>query len=113
VRDDIPVKSIDAAYMIDKETGYVRLKSFGEQTYSEFMIAMAQLGVEGMENLIIDLRGNRGGYMHIAIQMANEFLKNRQLIVYTQGRKSPREDYYSDGRGTFPHLPLVILIDEG
>ncbi len=113
VRDDIPVKSIDAAYMIDKETGYVRLKSFGEQTYSEFMIAMAQLGVEGMENLIIDLRGNRGGYMHIAIQIANEFLSSGRLIVYTQGRKSPREDYRSDGHGSFQHLPLVVLIDEG
>lgn len=113
VRDDIPVKSIDAAYMIDKETGYVRLKSFGEQTYSEFMIAMAQLGVEGMENLIIDLRGNRGGYMHIAIQIANEFLPSGRLIVYTQGRKSPREDYRSDGHGSFQRLPLVVLIDEG
>ena len=113
VRDDIPVKSIDAAYMIDKETGYVRLKSFGEQTYSEFMIAMAQLGVEGMENLIIDLRGNRGGYMHIAIQIANEFLPSGRLIVYTQGRKSPREDYRSDGHGSFQRLPLVVLIDDG
>jgi len=113
VRDDIAVKSIDAAYMINEETGYVRLKSFGEQTYSEFMIAMAQLGVEGMENLIIDLRGNRGGYMHIAIQIANEFLPSGRLIVYTQGRKSPREDYRSDGHGSFQRLPLVVLIDEG
>ena len=113
VRGDIPVKSIDAAYILRDHTGYIRVKSFGEQTYSEFMIAMAQLRVDGMKNLILDLRGNRGGYMHIAIQMANEFLQGHQLIVYTQGRKSPREDYYSDGRGSFQQLPLTVLIDEG
>lgn len=113
VRGDIPVKSIDAAYLIDGHTGYVRVKSFGEQTYAEFMIALAQLKVEGMQKLIIDLRGNRGGYMHVAIQMANEFLPDKRLIVYTEGRKSPREDYYSDGHGSFQQLPLVILIDEG
>ncbi len=113
VRGDIPVKSIDAAYLINDETGYIRVRTFGEQTYSEFMIAMAQLNVEGMKNLIVDLRGNRGGYMHIAIQMANEFLTDHQLIVYTEGRKSPREDYYSDGHGSFPRLPIVVLIDEG
>lgn len=112
-RGDIPVKSIDAAYLINDNTGYIRVKSFGEQTYSEFMIAMAQLNVEGMQNLIVDLRGNRGGYMHIAIQMANEFLPSNQLIVYTEGRKSPREDYRSDGHGSFPKLPIVVLIDEG
>lgn len=113
VRDDVPVKSIDASYMLSDNVGYIQLKSFGEQTYAEFMIAMAQLGVEGMKSLILDLRGNRGGYMHIAIQIANEFLRQRQLIVYTEGRKSPREDYRADGHGTFPSLPLVILIDEG
>lgn len=113
VRGDIPVKSIDAAYLINDNTGYIRVKSFGEQTYAEFMIAMAQLSVEGMKNLIIDLRGNRGGYMHIAIQMANEFLPANRLIVYTEGRKSPREDYRSDGHGSFTSLPVVVLIDEG
>lgn len=113
VRGDIPVKSIDAAYLINNHTGYIRVKNFGEQTYSEFMIAMAELNIKGMKNLILDLRGNRGGYMHIAIQMANEFLPNRQLIVYTEGRKSPREDYRSDGHGSFTTLPLVVLIDEG
>ena len=113
VRGDIPVKSINAAYLIDDRTGYIRVRSFGEQTYSEFMIAMAELNIEGMKNLIVDLRGNRGGYMHIAIQMANEFLPGNQLIVYTQGRKSPRENYLSDGHGSFPKLPIVVLIDEG
>ncbi len=113
VRGPVPVKSIDAAYMIQPQTGYIRVKSFGEQTYSEFMAAMAQLRIDGMQSLIVDLRGNRGGYMHIVIQMVNEFLSGKQLIVYTQGRKSPREDYYSDGHGSFTRLPLVVLIDEG
>ena len=113
VRGDIPVKSVDAAYLINDHTGYIRVRTFGEQTYAEFMIAMAELNIEGMKNLIVDLRGNRGGYMHIAIQMANEFLPGDQLIVYTEGRKSPREDYRSDGRGSFPTLPIVVLIDEG
>ena len=107
IRGDIPVKSVDAAYMIRDNVGYIRVKNFGEQTYSEFMIAMAQLSVEGMESLVIDLRGNRGGYMHIAIQMANEFLPARQLIVYTQGRKSPREDYRDDGQRNRSSRPRV------
>lgn len=113
IRGDVAVASLDAAYMLDEKTGYIRIKTFGEKTYEEFMVALARLNAEGMENLIIDLRGNRGGYMHIAIQMANEFLPKGQLIVYTQGRKSPREDYRSDGRGSFLHLPLVVLVDEG
>jgi len=113
VRGDVPVASIDAAYMINKNTGYVKVKSFGEQTYQEFMVSLAQLNMHGMENLIVDLRGNRGGYMHIAIQMANEFLPNGSLIVYTEGRKSAREDYRADGRGTFLDIPITVLVDEG
>ncbi|MBQ8969457.1 MAG: S41 family peptidase [Bacteroidaceae bacterium] len=113
VRGDIPVKSIDAAYLIDKQTGYIRVKSFGEQTYAEFMIALAELSVEGMESLIIDLRGNRGGYMDVPIELANEFLSKGQLIVYKEGRKSPREDFRCDGHGSFQRMPLVVLIDEG
>ena len=113
VRGDIPVKSIDAAYMIDDETGYVRVRSFGEQTYSEFMVALAGLSVEGMQKLIVDLRGNRGGYMDVAIQMSNEFLSRGQLIVYKEGRKSPREDFRADGHGSFQRMPVVVLIDEG
>lgn len=112
VRDDIPVNSVDAAYLIDGKTGYISVKGFGERTYAEFMIAMSSLSMHGMKSLIIDLRGNRGGYMHIPIQMANEFLANHQLIVYTEGRKAKREDYRADGHGSFPHLPLVVLIDE-
>ena len=112
-RGDIPVHSVDVSYMISDETGYISVESFSEQTYNEFVVALAELNVMGMKNLIVDLRGNRGGYMHIAIQMANEFLQKNKLIVYTEGRKSPREDYYSDGRGAFQKLPLVVLVDEG
>jgi len=111
-RGDIPVVSVDASYMINKNTGYIHVKNFGEQTYAEMLVALANLNISGMKNLIMDLRGNQGGYMHIAIQMANEFLSKNQLVVYTEGRKSPREEFRSDGRGTFQHLPLVVLVDE-
>lgn len=112
VRGDITVTSIDASYMLG-ETGYIRVKNFGEQTYAEMLVALAKLSVENMQNLIVDLRGNRGGYMHIAIQMVNEFLPKNRLIVYTEGRKSQREDFRSDGRGAFQRLPIVVLLDEG
>lgn len=113
VRGDIPVVSVDAAYMIDKTVGYIKVKNFGEQTYAEMLVALAKLNIAGMKRLVVDLRGNRGGYMHVAIQMANEFLPADRLIVYTQGRKSPREDFRSDGRGSFKKLPVVVLMDEG
>lgn len=111
-RGEIPVKSVNASYMITDKTGYVSVQNFGEQTYNEFIVALADLNMQGMKSLIVDLRGNRGGYMHIAIQMANEFLKRNRLIVYTEGKHSKRENYYSDGTGTFQDLPLVVLIDE-
>ena len=113
VRGDIPVVSVDAYYMMGDKTGYIRVKNFGEQTYAEMLVALANLNMEGMKQLIVDLRGNRGGYMHIAIQMVNEFLPAGKLIVYTEGRKSPREEFHSDGRGTFQKLPIVVLVDEG
>ena len=113
VRGDIPVVSVDAYYMMGDRTGYLHVKNFGEQTYAEMLVALAELNMEGMKQLIIDLRGNRGGYMHIAIQMVNEFLPAGKLIVYTEGRKSPREEFNSDGRGTFQELPIVVLVDEG
>ena len=113
-RGDIPVVSVDAYFMMDDEkTGYIHVKNFSEQTYAEMLVALANLNINGMERLIIDLRGNRGGYMHIAIQMVNEFLPAGRLIVYTEGRKSPREEFRSDGRGTFQHLGVVVLVDEG
>ncbi len=111
-RDDIPQKSINAVYMLDDNTGYIRIKNFGETTYPELLIALAQLSQKGFSNLVIDLRDNTGGYLNAATQIANEFLPKNRLIVYTQGRKSPREDYKSDGRGSYQNIPLVILINE-
>jgi len=111
-RGEIPTKSVTAAYMLDKTTGYIRIKNFGENTYPELLIALAKLSQQEIRNLTIDLRGNTGGYLQSAVQIANEFLSKNRLIVYTQGRKSPRQEYRSDGRGSYQHIPLVILIDE-
>jgi len=112
-RGEIPMKSVTATYMLDDETGYIKIKNFGEKTYPELLIALARLSQDGFSNLVIDLRGNTGGYLASAVQMANEFLPKGRLIVYTQGRKSPRQEYRSDGRGSYQRLPLVVLIDEG
>ena len=112
-RGEIPTRSIVATYMLDDDTGYIRIKNFGENTYPELLIALAKLSQQGFQNLCIDLRGNTGGYLQSAVQIANEFLPKNRLIVYTEGRKSSRQDYFSDGRGSYQQLPLVVLIDEG
>ena len=112
-RGEIPTKSVNATYMLDEKTGYIRIKNFGENTYPELLIALATLSQQGFESLCIDLRGNTGGYLQSAVQIANEFLPKNRLIVYTQGRRSPRQEYRSDGRGSYQHIPLVMLIDEG
>ncbi len=111
-RADIPQKSISATYMIDEETGYIKIKNFGENTYPELLISLAKLSQEGFSNLIIDLRDNTGGYLNSAVQMANEFLPKNRLIVYTEGRRSPRQDFKSDGRGSYQRIPLIVLINE-
>ena len=111
-RGEIPTKSVTASYMLDDKTGYIRIKNFGENTYPELLIGLAKLTQENFQSLCIDLRGNTGGYLQSAVQIANEFLPKNRLIVYTQGRKSPRQEYRSDGRGSYQHIPLVILIDE-
>lgn len=111
-RGEIPTKSVTATYMLDDHTGYIRIKNFGENTYPELLIALAKLSQESFQSLCIDLRGNTGGYLQSAVQIANEFLPKNRLIVYTQGRKSPRQEYRSDGRGSYQQIPLVILIDE-
>ena len=112
-RGDIPQKSITATYMLDDDTGYIRVKNFGERTYPDMLIALAKLSKEGCRNLVIDLRDNTGGFLQSAVQMANEFLPKNKLIVYTQGRKSQRQDYVSDGKGSYQRMPLVVLINEG
>ncbi len=112
VRGDIPVKSVDAAYMLTDNIGYIKVNKFGETTYTEMIIALATLMQQGCESLIIDLRDNTGGYMGSAIQMVNEFLPKNRLIVYTEGRKSSRQEFRSDGRGTNQSTPLVVLTNE-
>ena len=111
VRGDIPVKSINASYMIKNKYGYIKVDKFAENTYHELLIALAQLNQQRCEGIIIDLRENTGGFMGAAIQM--EFLPKDRLIVYTEGRKSPRKDYLSNGTGSNQEMPLVVLIDEG
>ena len=111
-RGDIPQRSITATYMLDKSTGYIKIKNFGETTYPELLIALAQLSQERFSNLVIDLRDNGGGYMNSAVQMANEFLPKNKLIVYMQGRKSPRQDFRSEGHGSYQKIPLIVLINE-
>jgi len=112
VRGDIPVKSVDAAYMLTPELGYIKIKNFGETTYAELLTALAQLEEEDFHGLVVDLRGNGGGYLQSAIQMVNEFLPENRLIVYTEGRKAKREEYKSDGRGAYQSLPIIVLTDE-
>lgn len=111
-RGEIPTHSVTATYMLDDETGYIRIKSFGETTYQEMLIALAQLSQNHFGNLIIDLRDNMGGYLESAVKIINEFLPKNQLIVYTEGRKQPRKEYRSDGRGSYQDIPLIVLINE-
>lgn len=113
IRGDIPQNTIDAAYMIDKNYGYIEVSKFGRTTHAELLNALAQLNHQQMKGLIIDLRGNLGGYMESAIQMANEFLPAGKLIVFAKGRKYPRTDEYANGSGSCQKLPLIVLIDEG
>ena len=113
VRGDIPVKSIDAAYMLNDKFGYIKVNKFGETTYPEMLISLAQLHQQNCQGIVIDLRGNTGGYMGPAIQMVNEFLPKGRLIVYTQGRMAPRENYPSNGTGSSQEMPIIVLLDEG
>lgn len=112
VRGSIPMKSLDAAYMVNDTTGYIKVKTFAMTTYDEFMDALKKLSDEGMKKVIVDLRYNEGGILPIALKMVNEFLDADKLILYTQGKASPRSDYYSNGKGEYKTLPLVVLINE-
>jgi carboxyl-terminal processing protease len=111
-RDKIPIYSIDVAYMINKNTGYIRINNFAMTTYDEFMKGLRELKAKGMMKLIVDLRGNSGGIMESATLIANQFLDKGQLIVYTQGRTQPRAEARATGKGEFETGDLVILIDE-
>ena len=111
-RDKIPVKTLDAAYMIRPKVGYIRIGSFGLTTYNEFMEAVNILKNNGMKDLILDLEENGGGYLLAAVQIANEFLKRNDLIVYTQGRRAPRQEHRADGTGKLLDGKVVVLINE-
>ncbi len=112
VRDKIPLKSIDAAFMIRPEVGYIRLTSFARTTHQEFLRATESLKMQGMKSLIFDLRSNSGGYLDQAILMTNEFLPEGKLIVYTEDRNGHQQREYSTGGGKLQDIPLVVLIDE-
>ena len=111
-RGDIPQNTVDATYMLNDSIGYIQISRFGRGTHEELLKSLALLGSQNCKGLVIDLRENTGGYMEAAILMVNEFLSKGRLIVYTQGRKSPRMESYADGRGSCQELPLVVLIDE-
>ena len=111
-RDKIPMYSLDASYMIAPKIGYIKVNRFAATTHEEFMDALATLKGQGMQDLILDLQGNGGGYLNAAIDIANEFLDDGELIVYTEGRRSARREFLADGNGKHRHGKLVVLVDE-
>ena len=113
IRGDIPQNTVVAAYMIDKDFGYIQISKFGRETHVELLNALAQLTHQNCKGIIIDLRDNTGGFMDAAIRMANEFLPEGQLIVFAQGRKYPRQMEYANGTGSVQRMPLVVLVNEG
>jgi carboxyl-terminal processing protease len=113
VRDKIPIYSVDARYMIDQETGYIKVSRFAQTTMDEFTEALSLLKQKGMKNLILDLQDNGGGFLHIAIKMADEFLSDKKLIVYTKGVHSIEEKNYATAKGQFEKGKLIVLVNEG
>ena len=112
VRDDISTETVDVAYMIDKKNAYMRITSFGAKTHQEFVTKLDSLKKCGMKNLVLDLCGNGGGYLTAAVGILGELIDEEQLVVYTEGKKNPRYDYFSKGSGTFRKGNLVVLVDE-
>ncbi|WP_026896962.1 S41 family peptidase [Daejeonella oryzae] len=112
LRDKITISSIDAAYQISKNTGYIKISKFGDQTDEDFLSSLIKLQNAGMKNLILDLRQNGGGYLNSATELADQFLGNKKLIVYTEGAHEPRTDYFATAGGKFEQGKLVVLIDE-
>lgn len=113
IRGKIPINSVDVAYMMNKSVGYIKISRFAATTYDEFIKSLRLLQDKGMQKLILDLRGNPGGYLDAATRMADEFLDGKKLIVYTKGRSRPRTDYYADSPGLFEKGDVVVLLDEG
>ena len=112
-RDKIPIFSLDAAYMLTPETGYIKLNKFAATTEQEFFDGLRKFEGSPLKNIIIDLRGNPGGYMLAAVAIANQFLDGQKLVVYMKGRSIPREEYRSTGKGILTKARLVLLVDEG
>ena len=111
-RDKIPMYSLDASYMMASKVGYIKINRFGATTHEEFMEALARLKGQGMQDLILDLQGNGGGYLNAAIDIANEFLGGGELIVYTEGRRNPRREFFAKGDGKHQYGKLIVLVDE-
>ena len=111
-RDDIPVYTVEASHMINDHVGYVNISSFGENTYSETLTALTKIKRAGATSVIIDLRGNSGGYLDAAVNILNEFLEKGTLIVYIKGRSYPRSDFKANGTGSFQDMKVAVLIDE-
>lgn len=111
-RDKIPIFSLDASYMLDENTGYIKLNKFSATTTEEFTEAMTKLKSQNIQNLILDLRGNGGGYLKSAIEISDQFLDNNKMIVYTDGANDPRREYKATSKGIFKEGNLVILVDE-
>ncbi|WP_347841174.1 S41 family peptidase [uncultured Draconibacterium sp.] len=113
IRDKIPIFSLDASYMLDETTGYIKLNKFSATTTEEFLTAMNDLKRQGIKNLVLDLRGNGGGYLKSAIELSDQFLQNEQLIVYTDGTNDPKREYKATAKGSFESGNLVVLVNEG
>ena len=111
-RGNVVQHSITSTYMLNEETGYIKIRNFGENTFAEFLASLAFLSQSNAQNLVIDLRDNTGGLLQAVVMMANEFLEKDQLIVYTEGRKVARENFRADGRGSYKNIPLVVLTNE-
>lgn len=111
-RDKIPINSIDATFMLPGKTGFIKLNRFSKTSMEEFKASMEQLRQQGMENLILDLRYNSGGFLNTAVELSDEFLPAGSLVVYTEGRNSPRQDFFATGSGSFEKGKLVVLINE-
>jgi carboxyl-terminal processing protease len=112
-RDAIPLYSLEASYMINSTVGYIKISKFAATTYEEYLKAFNELSNQGMKKLMLDLRGNPGGYLNAAVDISDEFLTNGLQIVYTQGKANPKKTYKATSRGSFENNPLVVLIDEG
>lgn len=113
VRDKIPINSVDTYFMENKQTAYIRLDRFAKTTMDEIRNAVTDLKKQGMQNLILDLRGNSGGYLDVAVQLADEFLDDKKLVVYMEGKAQPKQEFFASKQGAFEKGKLVVMIDEG